>query len=148
MTSDELQAVIKAGGVTTQNGILVDDEYDLPALDWFLNDQATALRTDLARFGAAQYEPNRNDCDKYALYGMALAKIEHNLSTTRDTGLAVGQIAYLDMQVGDQLPIGHSIMFAVVLDGGQHKLIFFEPQTQKQVQLLDDEIASIWYYYI
>lgn len=124
--------------------IILDDYYSLPAVGWITNNFSLALAENLKIFKSDKYIKERNDCDDFAFLSMSLAKISHKMSTSKNTGLAFGVFMYeIDNNGG-----GHAINFAVVKVGRNYELVFFEPQTQKEVFLTASERKSCFAYVI
>ena len=112
-----------------------DDEYALPTREWVLGEFSVALRRNLELLGADKYTAERHDCDDFARLAWAMAGLCHNLTSTRKSALAFGLLTYTTDAGG-----GHAINFAVVHNAkGEREIMFFEPQTQREVYLSQQE---------
>lgn len=148
MTSDELTAFLESKGIATRYKVIVDDHYDLPDKQQLFGEFADDYWKNLQSLGLTNYSTDRNDCDKFSLYLMAMAKMAHGLSTDRSTGIAIGMIGY-EQNALNSLPVPHSIACAVVNVNNERQLAFFEGQyPPREVLLSDDEIQSIFFLYI
>lgn len=140
MTSSELYSFIyaQAPGCTT---VRMDGDYAHPSRRWILDVFAPALKEDMDLTGVGVYLKNAFDCDKFAAFAYTMAKVCHaRTSPDCAKGLAFGMWCYTTRQGG-----GHAINFAVVYDGGKPELMFFEPQTGKEVQLIQEEKTGATY---
>lgn len=117
--------------------VISDIEYNLPSKNWILNEFSKSFLTFLKFLNVDDYNPENNDCDDFARLAASLAQIlHHRTSPAVKTGLTVGEFWYRQ-DIGG----GHAINFIIYLDGTP-KIMFFEPQTQKEVFLSETEKQS------
>lgn len=140
MTAQEIQDFLASKDIKPQDKIYLDWHYDLPTRDWFLKDYALSLRANLSSIGGRQYVPEKWDCDKFSLAAVVFAKIDQNVSTTREHAIAIGYFGYYKA-VQNSLPVAHAIIFAIV-ENPDWQLVFIEPQAQFEAILSPDEMAS------
>lgn len=134
MTSSELYNFLysQAPGILT---VRMDGNYALPTRRWVLNEFAKTLDEEMQFKGVGKYKKDAFDCDNYAGMAWQHAQVLHaRTSPNSGKGLAFGMWCYTTRHGG-----GHAINFAVVLEDGQPQLMFFEPQTGKEVQLIREE---------
>jgi hypothetical protein len=117
--------------------VVSDVEYNLPSKEWVLNEFSKSLSSCLNFLGADTYKLENNDCDDFARLAACLAQIlHHRTSPEIKTGLAIGEFWYRFDTGG-----GHAINFIIYLDTTP-KIMFYEPQTQKEVFLSETEKQS------
>lgn len=114
---------------------LPDDAYSLPSRHWVEWDFSRALFSVLSQLGFS-YTEEKSDCDDFARLSAAYAALLHSKEGNK-TGLAFGEFWYTRRDGG-----GHAINCYIVSDGGELALRFFEPQTQSELALTDEEILS------
>ena len=142
MTGSEISNFLRAQGAISVTELQMDGEYALPTRDWVLNQFGPAMRADMARLGVGRYLKETFDCDNFAFFNYTFAQICHaRTAPNSGKGLAVGVWMYTVRNFGG----GHAINFAIVLENGQPQLMFFEPQTQLEVQLLPEEKIGATY---
>lgn len=140
ITPIQISKALEDNGVFTDNAQFPDAIYSLPSEDWVVNTFARSYASFLFNMKSAKYVSEENDCDKFAVFAYAFAHILHHNTPNKltKTGLTFGEYWYMQDTGG-----GHAINIAVVKDHGTNKVIFFEPQTQKQVQLSDMEKSFV-----
>lgn len=150
MSSFEVESLLKSamsGGMAPEavQKVIADDLYALPTRKWVAGTFAQALADNLKKLGASTYVSEKNDCDKFALYSMSIAKLCMNLTTEDPCSLAFGMIGY----VRDGFPpVSHAINIAIVDENGSRQVMFFEPQLRVEVTLSPSELDSVFFYYI
>jgi hypothetical protein len=108
-----------------------DTNYLIPTEEWVRKDFSEELSSFLFDFNIRSYKEGRNECDKFSLYGRAVANIlnAHN-SNKPDTGIAVGEFVYMD---GID---PHDINVFIVSDESEKlKLIYYEPQVCQIIEM-------------
>jgi hypothetical protein len=82
---------------------------------------------------------SRFDCDDFAALYRSLIQLAHfQAKGNNDEGVAVGEVFFWQEGNPDK---GHAINCGMTEEG----LIFFEPQTGKQLHLSNEELASIFF---
>lgn len=139
ITAQELSEFVylKLGSAPT----VCDSVYSVPSREWVEQNFAKSLDANLIAAQVANYQTNSWDCDKFAFYAFALARLSH-ARTMRGTGLTFGVCMYHSTDAGP-----HCINFFVTRKdkGSPLELSFWEPQTQSTVTLTANEIASVWF---
>ena len=94
--------------------------------------------------GINNWEPETNDCDKFASATTFYAKWLNHSTPNRKVkaSLACGEIYYLRQKDNR----GHAINFFVINQSGELKILFYEPQTRQFVSLTQSEIFSIYFW--
>jgi hypothetical protein len=117
--------------------VISDAEYNLPSKDWVLNEFSNSFLSFLKFLGADEYASEKNDCDDFSRLAACLAQIlHHRTSQEIKTGLAIGEFWYRIDSGG-----AHAINFIIYLDTTP-KIMFYEPQTRKEVFLSETEKQS------
>jgi len=119
-----------------------DEQYALPTQSWFFGEYAAALKNFYHHLGIEKYQAGSNDCEDFALIGLAFASILHARSTRANAGLAIAEIWY---QIGGHPDQGHAILAAIVETNGRFEIVFMEPQNQTQIFLTHQELTSCLY---
>ena len=120
---------------------LQDRNYILPTKKWVEGNFTAQLSKFLFDYNIALYNEEKNDCDKFSLYGRAVANIlnRHN-PNNKNTGVAVGQISIF------RGVSGHSINFMVISDkDGNCDVIYYEPQTLRITTLNPESDIRVSY---
>jgi hypothetical protein len=126
-------------------GYVRDDAYMLPSPDWFLEVYPDALRRFQFHVGQFDPAPEANDCDDYALMGVAFAQLCHYKAEGRrtQTAFAIGLFSYHDALLGR-----HQVIFGVARHAAAYRLLCLDAQTLKPRELSRAEIDSCECYYI
>ena len=145
-----LSADLGKGMADTAKAYTVESEiYALPTREWVLGPFARAFYDDLCRIrGSAIYAPVRFNCNKFGLAAMALAQWSHELSTNYPVAIAFGRIGYMKQMPDASLPQGHMINVAIVQEPNRpqtRERLYFEPQTQREVSLTQEEKDSCFF---
>ena len=143
MKSGELEIFLSNQGVTSCDGIQMDENYIHPTRGWLFATFAEALADNLFELGLSKWAAEAWDCDNFATTAYVFAQACHaRTSHDSDAGLAFGIFLYHPSAGG-----GHAINFAVIYEGnpGVAKLVFFEPQTGQEVKLKPDEMVGATY---
>ncbi|MDX1951517.1 MAG: hypothetical protein SFY81_04995 [Verrucomicrobiota bacterium] len=140
LSKNQLEALLDANGIYAENALILDSQYALPTKRWLLNEFAVALRNWYFSLGLSGYTAGSNDCENFARGAAFYADLAHRNSSRKNgvetTGLAFGEFWYRQRDGKG----GHAINIAIVAEG-KPEIIFFEPQTQQQVPLIQQEIA-------
>lgn len=142
--SDEINLAMDKAGAVTQFAFFADEKYSLPSESWIANEYSQALNSFLTSFKTSDYILEENDCDNFASMSFSFAQILHHNTPqkTAKTSLAFGEFWYIRKEGG-----GHAINVFAVWDGeNKYRIVFYEPQLQKIVQLTREEIATVRYY--
>lgn len=119
--------------------VSLDSGYACPTKKWILNDFSMAFRGELFRKGMLTYKPEKNDCDNFAINALAFAKacnLATPLSGRRD--LLSGMLVYVQDSGS-----GHAINIFVYYENSKYNIMYYEPQTQKEVFLSADEKRNV-----
>lgn len=132
-----IRHIILAQNINPSKFVISDAEYNLPSKNWVLNEFSDSLVSCLKFLDVNDYKTENNDCDDFTRLAACLAQIlHHRTSPEIKTGLAIGEFWYRFDSGG-----GHAINFIIYLDETP-KIMFFEPQTQKEVFLSETEKQS------
>ena len=141
---DEINFVMDKVGAVTSNVFFADSRYAMASEDWIINGYSKALSEFLTSFKSNEWINEENDCDNFASMAFSFSQILHHntLNKLQKTALAMGEFWYIRKEGG-----GHAInVFIVWQNDDNYKVIFYEPQWQKVVELTKEEIASVRYY--
>lgn len=144
INSDEINFVMDKNGAVTLNVFFADSRYAMASEDWIINGYSKALNEFLYSFKSNQWINEENDCDNFASMAFSFAQILHHntINKLQKTALAMGEFWYIKKEGG-----GHAInVFIVWQNDENYKVIFYEPQWQKIIELTKEEIASVRYY--
>lgn len=92
----------------------------------------------LYQLNLLMYAKDSNDCDKFAYLAWSYARLCHGRMKT-GTGLGMGVVLYQP----DNSEQGHAINVWILRVNGKLIYKFWEPQTQKEVSLSQNEKDSI-----
>lgn len=124
LLADEMLPMMPPGAAPT----LLDESYACPSKDWVQGPFSLSLRTALDGYG---FSRDRFDCDDFARLAWTIANL-CNHDCPSDCGLAFGLLFYTR-----DYGAAHAINFFIA--EGVH---FYEPQTQRIVELSRKEIES------
>jgi len=113
--------------------------YSIPDIKW-INEKYTPFFSDfLFKYNITKYKDFSNDCTKFVSYGLTCGYILFNKEGNApvDTSLAIGEYSYIHWSM-----VIHSIIIFAVNDNGQIKLVFYEPQYQKIIELDKEQIEA------
>jgi hypothetical protein len=132
LTPEQLASALTAAGVELPVQFLVADrEYAALKKDFLAGEFSRDLSEWIFElFG--KYQPECRDCDDFSRFAAALAQIWNAATPGAPAALAFGEFWYARDRDGQQ----HAINIAIVENG---EVVFYEPQTQKLVQLSDRE---------
>lgn len=132
-----LRGILIDNKINSIRFVVADSEYNLPSKSWVLNEFSKSLYSCLKFLNIHDYKPSNNDCDDFSRFAAVLAQIlHHRTSPNNNTALAIGEFWYRDEKIGS-----HAINIIIYLDETP-KIMFYEPQTQKEVFLSESEIQS------
>lgn len=136
ITASELSNFLSSADISAE---LADSNYSLPDGDWINGEFANALHTFLSNLGIS-YEAEKSDCDDFARFAASYCGLLHS-KMSHSTGIAFGEF-WFTRDNGN----GHAINVFVTRDANEKlTLRFFEPQTQSELHLSDEEINSCDY---
>lgn len=115
---------------------VLDTTYAIPKKDWFLVDFSMALSDFRATF-LNTYQKEWADCDNFSSMAFFLAQALNASTRGVKDQLSVFEFAYTRRD-GE----GHAIIGCIVWEEGEHRLVFMEPQTSKELKLNIEEIKS------
>lgn len=146
MTALAIKRFLDSMGIIPAKYFINDREYSLPKLEYLNGNFASDFYEYLKAWNLLDYEPEKFDCDNFAMNAMTLASNVH-AKTPRGMakGLAFGVFNY---DRGNNPDDGHAINFAIVIGkNGVPQIAFFEPQRAVerlplQIQLSRAEIES------
>ena len=120
---------------TYRNSDVLDYSYKIPTKQW-INEKFTPFYSDfLFKYSLNTYYEDKNNCNKYTQYALTCGHILFKNEKDSTSGaLAIGQFRYfkgLDR---------HSIIFFIVNDNGENKLLFYEPQIQQLITLTEEQL--------
>lgn len=129
MTSQELDSFLTEAGVAADQVTFGDDVYVLPGREWLRTELVSAFRSLLKAVEAVTYAPGRNDCEDFERGAAWFAQVLHNRTPVEDASMQEAALAFgiFDF-VREADGQAHAINCAVVFEGGDFKLVFFEPQ--------------------
>jgi hypothetical protein len=141
MTGQQLTQLLAARGAQPLDLVLCDEEYVSPGKTWLRGSFADTLQGNLKALGLSDWKPEAFDCDKFARLAWAFATIDHARTPGRPAaGLAFGIFMY---QPDGFTSGGHAIN-VVICGANAEDILFFEPQTQREVTLTQEEIESCY----
>lgn len=111
---------------------LLDAKYILPTTSWVSGDFSSRFKDFLFAQNIKQASPDKNDCDKFSIYGRSVANIlNYHNPNGLNQGIAVGEVHVL-LSNG----AGHMMNFIIVADQeNKPQIIFYEPQYASIVAL-------------
>jgi hypothetical protein len=123
--------------------VLADSVYSLPTREWISTTYSTSLDKFFFSLGNLKWAEDSHDCDNFAVGGLFWAQQLHAsmYAKTGKSGLAVGEFWY----TRDDL-VNHAINIFIIFEDNQYKLVFYDPQLFKIVQLSDVEQFNALYY--
>ena len=124
LSADEVQKLMPAGAW----GTLLDEIYACPAAAWVHGPLSAALNDALTGF---RYVRDRFDCDDFARMAWTMANLGND-NCPKDCGLAFGMFFYVQ-----DSGVPHAINFFIA-----EGVFFYEPQTQRIIELSRKEIES------
>lgn len=142
--SDDMKKLLIENGFNNRNFAITDSDFALPAEQWVKTTFSSAFLNFLFKIKADIGSEEDNDCDDFALAAVFFAKLLHHRTKNKPeyTGLAFGEYYYIKAERG-----AHAINFFVTNDNGL-KILFFEPQTGKIINLTDAELKSNYFWRI
>ena len=145
MTRDELHDTFtdqgKLGTLWIGDMWIADNTYRQLSEPFIADAFSTALRAWLVTFNNETWQSESWDCDDYAMEATMLMRRLHKATPgSKGTAPAFGFIWYESGTRGL-----HAINFAIC---GKRKVVYYEPQLQRIVQLTDAEKQSIEFVYV
>lgn len=142
-----LKFMIDTNGVPSTASVgIADETYALAAEDWLVGAFSDAYGKFIFQLHENSWKAEENDCDDFARGCAFFAQLLHHntVKKLQNDGIAVGEFWYVKDE-GD----GHAINFAIVrVSPDKLKLMFYEPQTQKQIVLSTKEIHNCLFWRI
>jgi hypothetical protein len=129
--------------ITMKDPILVDETYAVPTIQWIKSHYTEQLKQFLFDYQLNKYYSVENDCDDFSIYAVTIGHIMHRYAVNKPkrSTLAIGEFHYLH-----NFTTGHAINFFIALnDKKQIVLVFYEPQTQRIVELNRESIMPVWW---
>jgi hypothetical protein len=118
---------------------LSNPSYTIPEREWVTGPFATAFR-DWAASQGLRYQKDEEDCKTFTRAAAFYAEVLHakDPAAQPGTAIAVGEFWYISPQGG------HAVNVVLIQDASpqKYRLMFFEPQTQLEVKLTQQEIES------
>jgi hypothetical protein len=143
LTDLEVVANMRSNNVVPWDGYAIADlAYELPSEEWVTDKLPNILWNFIHDLKQTKYIEESNDCDDFAKMAAAFTHLLHSNTPNREknTGLAFGEFYY---KINGDPKLGHAINFSLVKSkGGFIKLLFFDPQTFKIVNLNQKELES------
>lgn len=142
-TTEELQNLMFRNGINTGTFLLADKNYVLTTREWIRADFSRGLTAFQFQMGIDKWVAETNDCDKFATAATFYAKWLSHSSPNRNVraSLAFGELHYSRESDGR----AHAINFFIVNEG-ELKLVFYEPQNHKIVNLTKGEQFSVFFW--
>lgn len=135
--------ITQTNHIKSLNGYLAPDAvYAIPTEKWIKSQYSSQLSAFIAKNHLIWGKDSENDCDKYSQYGLAVGHIIHHRvkDKPKETALTIGEFIYMPTATG------HAINFFIALDKDKKpKLVFYEPQTQRVVDLNPTNEAVIFW---
>lgn len=126
ITAAELRNFIKyTNNLSTLFGaeLILDEQFIIPKESWIQAKFIPAYTAFLFSHSICRYSDQRNDCDNFAQYGVAVANIINNRDNSRSTGIAVGEYLFFSNPPFES----HVILIMVVEDKKSLKLVLLDP---------------------
>lgn len=140
---DQVYVAVRRTGVPrAAKHIAADETYVMPARAWVTQDLAGLLRRRFFELGILSPVASAHsgplgafDCDDFADGAAFFAQVTARTGLRTPAGVVFG-VVYYTRDTGGR----HALNFSLTQDAG---VIFFEPQTLREVQLSPTEIASV-----
>lgn len=129
--SSFIRSILINIGVNSNSITSLDGKYSIPTMDWVL-DTSFSLSSQINNILGEWVEESR-DCDDFALSTMSLMRLFHSYKNPKSS-LSVGYFQYTQDTGGV-----HAINVAIVENS---EVLFFEPQSGRQLRLTTKEIKS------
>lgn len=144
LSAAQIMTLMHSAHLNGYSELINDREYTLVTVDWIRGPFADQFRLFLDKENLWAYEPESNDCDKFAGWARLFAqKLNNETSNQGKRALAFGEFNYIKDDFNAKG--GHAINFGIIRNPKQtndYQIIFFEPQTGKTVPLTKDEMDS------
>ncbi len=140
-TPDEIKTMLLTNGIWA-NFSLTDARYVAPTLSWVEKQYTDKLTKFLFDYNLHHWSRESSDCDDISRAAAVQASILFHNSKNRPkgVGLLFGEYHYFKEGVG-----GHAMNIAIVKDGVDYKLFFYEPQVKHEARTSEAErTATIW----
>lgn len=141
-TTPEVVEMLQSNGVSC-SFTLTDKTYIAPEADWVKSQFSSKFTKFLFDYNINHWTQESNDCDDISRAAATYASILYGNSKNRikGHGFLFGEYHYAKAGAG-----GHAINVAIVKDGEEYRLMFYEPQVKYEVTLSESEKfnGSIW----
>lgn len=141
---EEMQSVVSKNGINTFTFVTADRNYILTTREWIKTEFSRGLTAFQFQMGIDKWVAESNDCDKFVAAATFYAKWLSHSSPNRNVraSLAFGEIHY----IRDRDGTAHAINFFIINENGELKVVFYEPQDRRIVQLSDREQFSAFFW--
>lgn len=144
-SSDIAKLLITQYGVSDTRLVFYDSKYVVMDSNWAENNSMDDFQIYLAFVGMKSAKLESSDCDKYSRAFVENLHRTFRLNTSSESAPAVAVMSYsIAPDPSNQLSrYAHAINIIIVKSEDKHKILFFEPQNGKFVELTPVEKNTI-----